>query len=196
MKLVVGLGNPGPEYAWSRHNAGWLAIDSCIVKLGLREPRMQFLGAFWRAEIIEGERVAWLKPHTYMNLSGSSVREACDYFDIEPSDVLVISDEVALPFGRLRYRDRGSAGGQKGLASVLGALGTLDVPRLRIGIGAPRPGVEMKEWVLSGLSKDQRAAWDKITDAAWEGVLRWVRGEAGRGFTIDCIETQEARSDV
>lgn len=184
MKLVVGLGNPGLEYVWSRHNAGWLALDSCIKRTGLAEPRMKYGGAFWPASPLSGERVAFLKPFTYMNLSGRSVLEAVRYFDIAPFDVFVIFDDVALPFGKLRFRASGSAGGQKGMISILGALGTLDVPRLRIGIGAPAPQVEMADWVLGRFTNEQRGRWHLVEDKVWEALGLWLSGEAGSGFTL------------
>jgi PTH1 family peptidyl-tRNA hydrolase len=183
LKLVVGLGNPGPEYVWSRHNAGWLIIDSFIKRIGHGEPRMKFGGAFWPASALDGERAALLKPFTYMNLSGRSVAEAAGYYDIAPEDVLIIFDDVALPFGKLRYRRNGSAGGQRGMISILGALGTLDVPRLRVGVGAPAPGKDLPEWVLGRLPKEQRNLWPEIEDLAWDCMKRWLSGEAGDGFT-------------
>jgi len=184
LKLVVGLGNPGPEYVWSRHNAGWLVVDSFVGRLGLAEPRMKFGGAFWPPSSCGGDRVAFLKPFTYMNLSGKSVLEAARYHDVAPEDVLVVFDDVALPFGRLRYRSSGSAGGQKGMISVIGALGTLDVPRLRVGVGAPAPQMALPDWVLGKLPKEQRALWPKVDDLAWDALRKWIAGEAGEGFTV------------
>lgn len=184
MKLVAGLGNPGPEYAWSRHNAGWLVLDSYITKLSLGEPRLQFSGAFWPASIVEGERVAFLKPHTYMNLSGNSVGAAAKYFDVEPQDILIIFDDVSIPFGTLRMRDGGSAGGQNGMKSIIAALDTLDVPRLRVGVGGPQPQVDMKDWVLGKFTRDQRDQWRAIEDLAWDALKKWLSGDAGEGFTL------------
>ncbi|MDR1885163.1 MAG: aminoacyl-tRNA hydrolase [Synergistaceae bacterium] len=182
--MVVGLGNPGPEYAWSRHNAGWLVIDSFIRRIGLGEPRMKFGGAFWLDSAPDGQRIALLKPFTYMNLSGKSVIEAARYYGIAPDEILVVFDDVAIPFGKLRYRDKGSAGGQKGMASILGALGTLEVPRIRIGVGAPGPRMEMPDWVLGRFPSEQRKLWPEIEDLAWESLGRWMRGDAGEGFTV------------
>lgn len=184
MKLIVGLGNPGPEYAWSRHNAGWLALDSFIRRASLSEPRMKFGGAFWPAVPVEGERVAFLKPFTYMNLSGRSVSEAAKYHDVDPADIFVVFDDVAIPFGKLRYRASGSAGGQKGMISIIASLGSPDIPRLRIGVGAPRPQMEMADWVLGKFPKEQREDWHLIDDLAWDALKRWLRGEAGDGFTM------------
>lgn len=192
IKLIAGLGNPGPEYVHTRHNAGWSLIDAFVGRLGLGVPRIQFEGSWWSAVPVEGERAAFLKPHTYMNLSGKSVAAAANYLDIDPSDILIISDDVALPFGALRYRDGGTAGGQNGLKSILGALGTLDVPRLRAGVGAPRPGFDMKDWVLSRLTASELDEWPKVEELAWSSMKRWLRGEAGEGFTVR-IAPEETR---
>lgn len=184
MKLVVGLGNPGPEYAWSRHNAGWLIIDSFVARLGLSEPRMKFGGALWDAGMLEGQRVSLLKPFTYMNLSGKSVLEAVRYSNLEPSDILVVFDDAAIPFGRLRFRSSGSAGGQKGMISILGALGTLGVARLRVGIGSPIPEMEMADWVLGKLPRGERDRWHLVEELAWNSLVKWLSGGAGDGFTV------------
>ena len=183
MKLVVGLGNPGPEYLWSRHNAGWLIIDSYTSMKNLGEPRMKFGGAFWVASQFEGASVAFLKPYTYMNLSGKSASEAARYYDIAPEDVLVVFDDVAIPFGTLRYRASGSAGGHKGMISIIAAFDTLDVPRLRIGVGSPPAEMAMRDWVLGRLSKGQRAAWHEIESAARDALSKWLAG-ASDGFTL------------
>jgi PTH1 family peptidyl-tRNA hydrolase len=184
LKLVAGLGNPGPEFLWSRHNAGWLIIDSFAEKKRLGEPRMKFGGAFWPSSPVEGVSAAFLKPHTYMNLSGKSVAEAARYYDVAPEDVLVIYDDTAIPFGTLRYRSTGSAGGHKGMISIIAALDTLDIPRIRVGVGGPPREVAMRDWVLGKLSGDQRGAWPDVEAAAWESLLKWLGGRAGEGFTL------------
>lgn len=183
MKLIVGLGNPGYEYVWTRHNAGWTIVDSFVSRLGLREPQIKFRGAYWGPVICCGERAAFLEPHTYMNLSGLSVGEAARYQNLEPADILVISDDAALPFGRIRMRKGGSAGGQNGLKSIIGALGTLDVPRLRIGIGSPDGRMELKDWVLGKIPPEQRREWHKIEDAAWEALELWLKGDIDRAMS-------------
>ena len=183
MKLIVGLGNPEYEYVWTRHNAGWLIVDSFVARLALHEPQIKFRGAYWGPALCFDERVAFLEPHTYMNLSGLSVSEAVRYGNIELSDLLIISDDSALPFGRIRMRKSGSAGGQNGLKSILGALGTLDVPRLRIGTGSPEGKMEMKEWVLGKIPPEQRRDWHKIEDAAWEALGLWIREGIDKAMT-------------
>ena len=175
MKLIVGLGNPGVEYAWTRHNAGWLMIDTFVSRLGLSEPQAKFKGAFWGPILHNGERISLLKPYTYMNLSGLSVAEAVRYQNIEPSEVLVIYDDAALPFGRVRIREKGSAGGQKGMMSILGALKTLEVPRLRIGVGEPQGPINMADWVLGRIPPGQNELWCKLEDVAWEALNIWLK---------------------
>ncbi len=183
MKLIVGLGNPGYEYVWTRHNAGWTIVDSFVARLGLREPQIKFRGAYWGPVICCGERVSFLEPHTYMNLSGLSVGEAARYQNLAPEDILVISDDAALPFGRIRMRKSGSAGGQNGLKSIIGALGTLDVPRLRVGIGSPDGRMDLKDWVLGKIPQGRRREWHMIGDAAWAARVLWLSGDADRAMS-------------
>ena len=183
MKLIVGLGNPGVEYAWTRHNAGWLILDSFVSRLGLSEPRMKFKGAFWGPLLHNGEKISLLKPYTYMNLSGLAVAEAARYQNIEPSGILVIYDDAALPFGRVRIREKGSAGGQKGMMSILGALGTLDVPRLRIGVGEPQGSANMADWVLGRIPSGQKGLWPKLEDVAWEALNIWLKDDIQRAMS-------------
>jgi PTH1 family peptidyl-tRNA hydrolase len=155
---------------------------------------MKFSGAFWPASPIEGEKVAFLKPFTYMNLSGNSVIEAARYYDLAPEDVLAVFDDAALPFGKLRYRRSGSAGGQKGMISIIAALGTLDVPRLRAGVGGPAPRVELRDWVLSKFPKQERDLWPLVEDLAWICLVKWLSGAAGEGFTVQIEDGCEKKS--
>lgn len=192
MKLIVGLGNPGVEYAWTRHNAGWLTIDSFVNRLALREPQMKFKGAFWGPVFIEEERVSLLKPYTYMNLSGMSVLEAVRYQNVEPYDVLVIYDDVALPFGRVRMREKGSAGGQNGMKSIIGALGTLEIPRLRIGMGSPDGCMDMRDWVLGRIPSVQKDEWDAIEDIAWKALNVWLKDGIQKAMSVvNGLKTEE-----
>lgn len=177
MKLIVGLGNPGVEYAWTRHNSGWLMLDGFVSRLSLGSPQNKFRGDFWGPLAYLGERISLLKPHTFMNLSGLSVAEAANYQNVEPQDILVIFDDASIPFGKLRMREKGSAGGQNGMKSIIASLDTLEIPRLRIGIGKPSEDVDMVQWVLGTIPKQQRSVWDKLTDAAWEAVELWIKGD-------------------
>lgn len=175
MRLIVGLGNPGPQYVWSRHNAGWLVIDHLVQRLGLGAPREKFRSLFWESVQFGGEVCCLMKPTTYMNLSGLAVVEAFRYFRLEPSSVMVVYDDVSLPFGRLRMRDHGSSGGQKGMASIIAALNTSDVPRLRVGVGAPPESIDLAHWVLSPLSGDERLLWDRVAQCAADALSLWLR---------------------
>ena len=144
--LVAGLGNPGKEYAFTRHNAGFLAMDYLTEKRNLGDLRnSRFKSLVLQAEI-EGHKVLLMKPQTYMNASGEAVREAADFYKIPPEKILVISDDVAQEPGRMRIRRSGSDGGQKGLRSIIEHLGTDAFPRIRIGVGAkPRPDYPMAD---------------------------------------------------
>lgn len=155
--LVVGLGNPGPEYARNRHNVGFMLLDFLLGAAGdWRAWRNgKSLWAAWRDP--QGEEHYLLKPQGFMNLSGIEVREFSSYYKIKPADVLVCYDDFALPFPRLRMRLKGSSGGHNGMDSILEQLGTQEVPRIRIGIGPVPAGRDPKDFVLGNFSKSEFA---------------------------------------
>ena len=154
--LVVFLGNPGPRYEGTRHNAGFMAGDALAKAKGAAVNRARFRALTGTLEI-GGEKVMLMKPQTYMNLSGDAVSQAVKFYKIPPEHVIVVSDEVSLPIGKLRVRAKGSAGGHNGLKSIIAALGTDGFPRIRIGVGAPpHPDYDMADWVL-GVFRDQDA---------------------------------------
>ncbi|MBQ7473044.1 MAG: aminoacyl-tRNA hydrolase [Oscillospiraceae bacterium] len=161
--LAVFLGNPGPRYALTRHNAGLMAADALAKDKGIRIDRLRFHAL--TGELTLGDaRVLVMKPQTYMNLSGEAVAAAARFYKIPPEHVLVVSDEVSLPVGRLRVRAKGSAGGHNGLRSIIEALGSDAFPRIRIGVGAPpHPDYDMADWVL-GVFHDRDA--EQLQDAA------------------------------
>ena len=147
--LVVFLGNPGPKYDCTRHNAGFMTGDALARKLGVSINRLRFKALTATAEI-GGQKVLLMKPQTFMNLSGEAVGQAARFYKLPPERVLVVSDEVSLPLGRLRIRQKGSAGGHNGLKSIIAALGSEGFPRVRVGVGAPpHPDYDMADWVLS-----------------------------------------------
>ncbi len=161
--LAVFLGNPGPKYEWTRHNAGFLTCDALAKKLGVNVNRARFKALTATCDI-GGESVMLMKPQTYMNNSGEAAAEAARFYKIPPEHVIVVSDEVSLPVGRLRIRQKGSAGGHTGLKSIIAQLGSDQFPRIRLGVGAPpHPDYDMADWVLS-VFRDQDAA--DIVDAA------------------------------
>lgn len=153
---VVFLGNPGPKYNGTRHNAGFMAADAVEKELGVSINKMRFKALTATAEI-GGEKVLLMKPQTFMNLSGEAVIQALRFYKLSPEHVIVVSDEVSLPVGKIRIRRSGSAGGHNGLKNIIQNLGTDGFPRIRMGVGsAPHPDYDMADWVL-GTFKNQDA---------------------------------------
>ncbi len=176
MKLIVGLGNPGNKYVGTRHNIGFVVAGKLVDPLlGRPRVRKRFGGELAEAEY-EGQRVAVLLPETFMNASGTSVRQAVDFYQVDPrgDELIVICDDMNLPVGRLRFRSGGSAGGQKGLADIAAKLGGDQFSRLRFGIDRPPPHMEVVDFVLSRFSAQDRGVVDQATDVATEAVLQWV----------------------
>lgn len=167
--LVVFLGNPGPKYNGTRHNAGFMAADAMAAKRGVRIDRVRFKALTGELSL-GGEKLLLMKPQTYMNLSGEAVAQAARFYKIPPERVIVVSDEVALSVGRMRIRSSGSAGGHNGLKSIIACLGSDQFPRIRLGVGAPpHPDYDMADWVL-GVFRDQdaedmAALFAKVSDA-------------------------------
>jgi peptidyl-tRNA hydrolase, PTH1 family len=182
MKLIVGLGNPGKQYNGTRHNVGFATLAKLIKTRTSGPAKGKFQGELYEANIAS-QRVLLLLPLTYMNGSGASVLAARDFYKIEHSDILVICDDLALPLGKLRFRAKGSAGGQKGLDDVIRRLGTDEVPRLRIGIGAPPPGRDVPGYVLSRFPPDEQAAAEESIQRAATSAEAWV--EKGLSFCMN-----------
>lgn len=161
--IIVFLGNPGPKYKDTRHNAGFMAADAMEKKLGVSVNKMRFKALTARVSL-GGADALLLKPQTFMNLSGEAVKAAAAFYKIPPERIIVVSDETALPIGRLRIRKSGSAGGHNGLKNIISQLGTDAFPRIRMGVGAPpHPDYDMADWVLSAF-KNQDA--DNMHDVA------------------------------
>lgn len=179
MKLVVGLGNPGSQYAKTRHNAGFLVVDRLADKHAVGEiPRSKFNSACVEARIA-GEKCLIMKPTTYMNLSGRAVGEAVRFYKAEPAtDLVVIVDEVAFPVGHIRVRARGGTAGHNGLKDIDNALGGADYPRVRVGIGNKPVRMNQADWVLSRVTEEEwpefersiRTATDAVETLLAEGV--------------------------
>jgi PTH1 family peptidyl-tRNA hydrolase len=167
MKLVVGLGNPGRQYAGTRHNVGFEVADRLAVNAGPYRNRFD-------AQVAEApaEGLLLLKPNTYMNLSGRAVRQAVDFYKIPLPDVLVVCDDFALPLGKLRLRARGSHGGHNGLRSIQEHLGTTDYARLRVGVG--EPDEDAVDHVLGRFGAGERPVIDDALDRAVQAVIVWA----------------------
>ena len=169
--LVVGLGNPGEKYARARHNAGFLAMDYLSQSAGnVKLDKLKFHALVGEATIAD-TRVLLMKPQTMMNLSGTAVKEAADFYKIAPDHVLILSDEIALAPGKLRLRKKGSAGGHDGLKDIIAKLGSEEFPRLRIGVGSPtHPDYDLVDWVLGEFPKEDQDALFSAFGCAARGV--------------------------
>jgi PTH1 family peptidyl-tRNA hydrolase len=173
MKLIVGLGNPGCRYEATRHNVGWRVADTLAARGGAAAWREKFDAAL--AEVVlAGQKVALVRPMTYMNLSGIAVRQAMDFWKLGPADVLVLMDDLALEVGRLRVRAAGSAGGHNGLASVLQHLGTDAVTRVRVGIGAAPSPEEGADYVLAPFTPAEQPVIEEALERAADAAECWV----------------------
>ena len=180
MKLIVGLGNPGKKYENTRHNVGFEVVCELIRRYQPGRPKTKFQGEYYESRIggsggAESQSALLLMPHTFMNLSGGSVLAARDFYKIDNVDILVICDDLNLALGRLRFRPKGSAGGQNGLNDILRRLGTQEISRLRVGIGRVPEGWDAADFVLSRFSAEQRDAMDDGIVQAANGVEVWVR---------------------
>ena len=163
MKLIVGLGNPGKEYEKTRHNMGFMAIDRLCDQINVDVDREDFKGVYARFKY-QGEDIFILKPYTYMNLSGQSVKAIMQYFKIPVEDLIVVYDDLALPPGKIRMRPSGSSGGQKGIQNIIDLLGTNNIKRIRVGIGEPK--FNTIDYVLGKPQGDEAILIDQAIDKA------------------------------
>jgi PTH1 family peptidyl-tRNA hydrolase len=170
VKFVVGLGNPGKKYQPTRHNLGFLVIDQVAARQGIKVQK-EICGVLTGLWDQAGETILLAKPQAYMNRSGIAVGELLRYFQGTPDDLVLIYDDVDLPFGRIRIRTRGSAGGHRGLVSVIDNLAGASFPRIRIGIGRPPDGVETADYVLQPFDADQAAELEGLIRKAADAVM-------------------------
>jgi len=188
VKLIVGLGNPGIEYQFTPHNLGFLTIDCLANDVGA-EVRNRNCRALTARAVIEEQQVLLAKPETYMNLSGMAVRELVGRYEVDPAkDLIVIYDELDLPLGRIRIRQRGSSAGHNGMESIIGALGTQEFLRVRLGVGPDKKVSDGAKYLLSRFRKAQLKVVDEIIDTASEAVrviLKEGPGAAMNRFNRD-----------
>lgn len=176
--LIVGLGNPGDKYFHTRHNAGFLTLDYVEQKMGVRVNTSKF-HALIADGMLCGKHVMLLKPQTYMNASGEAVREAANFYHIPPANIIVVSDDINLDVGRLRVREKGSDGGQKGLRSIIAQMGSDNFPRIKIGVGKkPHPDMELADWVLSEFRREEQEPLFAAIEVAYEGLCKLLNGDA------------------
>jgi peptidyl-tRNA hydrolase, PTH1 family len=182
MRIIVGLGNPGREYAWTPHNLGFLAIDCLAERFGIRVTRPEAQSYVGLGQIA-GHDVALAKPQTYMNLSGHAVSDLIERYEADPSQAIVISDEFAFPWGVIRIRERGSAGGHNGLKSVIGALGTDEFLRVRLGIRPEFPVGDLAAYDLAPMGKDVRETAVKMIGTAADAIEMILAEGVSRAMT-------------
>ncbi len=169
MRLIVGLGNPGPEHVWTPHNLGFLAVDQIAEKAGIRVERPEARAYVGRGTLA-GQEVLLAKPQTMMNLSGLSVRDLVQRYDLDPAGLIVIFDEVDLPWGMLRIRERGVNSTHNGLNSIIGALGTDEFARVRLGVQPDHPVADRAAYVLHPMRKAELEAAAEMVAQAGEAV--------------------------
>ena len=175
MFLIVGLGNPGKEYDGTRHNIGFAAVDYIADKYNIELNRIKFKGVFGEG-FIDGKKVILLKPTTYMNLSGQSIREVINFYKISNEEVIVIYDDISLEVGRLRIREKGSHGGHNGIKSIIANLGTDVFPRVKIGVGAPKGN--LVSHVLGKFSEDEIEILRETIKASSDAVSIMIKSDA------------------
>ena len=185
MYLIAGLGNPTREYAGTRHNIGYDTITRLCDDYGISLDSKKHKGLCGKG-IIEGEKVVLIQPLTYMNLSGDCIKEAADFYKIDPKHIIVIYDDISLPVGKLRVRAKGSAGGHNGVKSIIARLGTEEFPRIRIGVGEKPAGWDLADYVLGRFQNEELPA------------IREAVGNAAKACGLilkDGIETAMNRSN-
>ncbi|MBZ4221170.1 aminoacyl-tRNA hydrolase [Bacillus wiedmannii] len=173
MKLIVGLGNPGREYELTRHNIGFMAIDELAKRWNISLNEQKFKGIFG-AGFVNGEKVILLKPLTYMNLSGESIRPLMDYYKIDVEDFVVLYDDLDIPVGKLRLRMKGSAGGHNGVKSTISHLGTQEFQRIRMGIDRPKNGMKVVDYVLGRFTSEEIPDVSYSIEKAADACEEWL----------------------
>jgi len=194
MKVIVGLGNPGTQYDWTPHNIGFLAIDAIAERAGIRVTRPESKSQVGVGKLA-GEDVVLAKPQTFMNLSGGAVRMLLERYECGPEDLIVLSDEAMLPWGMLRIRERGSAGGHNGLNSIIGSLGTNEFTRIRLGVQPEHPLGDMADYVLGVMRKPEREIAAQMAVETAEAVEMILTDGVGKAMTRFNKRVESAEKD-
>ena len=181
MFLIVGLGNPTKQYEKTRHNIGFDVMDALADKYNISISENKHKALCGKG-MIEGMKVVLAKPQTYMNLSGESIREAVDYYKIDPEDIIVIYDDISLEPGQLRIRLKGSAGGHNGIKNIIAHLGTQEFPRIKVGVGAKPPKMDLADYVLSRFGAEEQKIMDEAFGEAAEAAVMMMTTGAERAM--------------
>ena len=175
MYVIAGLGNPGREYEGTRHNVGFMTLDALADKYNIDVREKAFKGLIGKG-VIEGNKVILVKPQTYMNLSGECIRQVMDYYKVDPSEFIVIYDDISLEVGQLRIRRKGSAGGHNGIKNIIANLGSSVFPRIKVGVGEKPKGYDLADYVLGKFSKEDRVLMEEGYDLACEASALIMQG--------------------
>jgi len=193
--LVVGLGNPGADYVNTRHNAGFLTLDYIAERVCCNINRAKYDALYGEARI-SGQRVLLIKPQTYMNNSGIAVRQFAEFYKIPPEHIIVISDDISLPVGRMRVRRSGSDGGQRGLKSIIYQLNSDAFPRVKMGVGEkPNPNYDLADWVLSKFTVDEQKILFEEFGIAMAGIEKIISGDID-GAMMLCNTNNKANKEA
>ena len=169
MKVVVGLGNPGGKYLRTKHNIGFMVIDKLVKEYRASLVKNRFDATIHEC-LVEGEKVVFVKPQTFMNLSGTAVAQAVNFYKLQPANIIVIHDDLDMEFGRLKIVSGGGDGGHKGIRSIIGHLGTKNFPRIKIGIGRPPSPVVSEKYVLGKFDSDEKKVIEQKMSVVFEGL--------------------------
>ncbi|WBY63897.1 aminoacyl-tRNA hydrolase [Thermocaproicibacter melissae] len=182
--IIVGLGNPGPQYEGTHHNAGFMAIDALAEKCGVKIDRLKFKGLCATATLA-GKKVLLLKPSTFMNLSGQSVTEAMRFYKLPPERVIILYDDISFPPGKLRIRMKGSDGGQNGMKNIIYLAGSDAFPRIRLGTGdRPDRRYDLADWVLAKFTESDKKLFDQAVENACAALELMVQGKTAEAMSL------------
>ena len=182
--MLVGLGNPGAQYARTRHNMGFLALDLLEKQLGADKEKQRHQ-ALRASAVWHGQKLLLVRPQTFMNASGLAVQQAASYYKLPPERIVVLFDDISLPVGKIRVRPSGSAGGHNGIKSIIAQLGTEEFPRIRVGVGAkPNPQYDLADWVLSKFSEEDMTALQPALEHAADAAVKIVGGDMNTAMNL------------
>lgn len=191
MYIIAGLGNPSKEYEKTRHNAGFEAIDRLADQLNIQVKERKHKALCGKA-MIDGEKVLLLKPQTFMNLSGESIRDAADFYKVDPQHIIVIYDDISLDVGQLRVRGKGSAGGHNGIKSIIAHLGTQEFPRVRVGVGNKPDRMDLADYVLGRFSQVEQKVMEEAFQAAADAAQAVITDGIDRAMNRYNMKRQES----
>lgn len=181
--MIVGLGNPGKQYETTRHNAGFICLDLLSEKYNIKVNKLKFKSLMGDGRI-NGKRCLFLKPQTFMNLSGEAVRDAAEFYKIPPENIIVICDDISLEPGKMRIRRKGSDGGQRGMKNIIYHLKSDNFPRIKVGVGAkPNPEYDLADWVISHFTKDEAKLIKEVADKVIGAVEYMVDGKIDKAMS-------------